>query len=257
MNTVGIVAYALLGVVIAGTCWVVAFAQANKLPLFGGPVCGAGSRADAERCRSALPALAWLPFWGFGLARRCVACGEAQTARRIAFELAVGAYFALIAFRTDDAQSLVAVAVFSGPLSVILLVDWCTRYIYTNVIAAGLLAGFAVAALDGLGSLLHALAGATGAAGIFLGFFVLAAVIYRSVKVVPFGLGDVYLAAMIGAMIGGFVAVVAALFYGIFLAGAGALVLLATRRVSRREPIPYGPYLCAGAFLALLLQTGA
>jgi leader peptidase (prepilin peptidase)/N-methyltransferase len=247
VNAAGIAAYAVLGVLIASACWVVAFAQANKLPLFGGPVCAA--------CHGPLPALAWLPFWGLGSVRRCAACEAVQPRRRVGFELAVGGYFALVAARAGDVESLVAVAVFSAPLLVILLVDWWTRFIYTNVIAAGLLAGFAFAALDGLGSLLHALAGAAGGAGIFLGFYLLAAVIYRSVKVVPFGLGDVYLAGMIGAMIGSFLAVIAALFYGIFLAGAGAFLLLATRRVQRRQPIPYGPYLCGGALLALLLQA--
>lgn len=248
MNAVEVAAFALLGVLIAGACWVIAFAQANKRPLFGGPLCAS--------CHAALPAAAWLPFWGIGSSGRCGPCGAVQPRRRIAFELAVGTYFALIALRADDLESLIAVAVFSGPLLVILLVDWWTRFIYTNVIAAGLLAGFAVAAFDGIGSLLHALAGAAGGAGLFLGFYVLAAVVYRSVKVVPFGLGDVYLAAMIGAMIGSFLAVLAALFYGILLAGIGAVLLLVTRRVTRRQPIPYGPYLCAGALLALLLQVG-
>jgi leader peptidase (prepilin peptidase)/N-methyltransferase len=177
-------------------------------------------------------------------------------AQRLGFECAVGAYFALVALRADDVGGMLAVALFSGPLLVVLLVDWWTRYIYTNVIAAGLLAGFAVATLDGVDSLLHALAGAAGGAGLFLGFYAIAAMMYRSVTVVPFGLGDVYLAAMIGAMLGGFLAVIAALFYGVFLAGAGAVLLLVTRRVQRRDAIPYGPYLCAGAFVALLIQVG-
>lgn len=250
MSIVGIVLYAVLGLLIASVCWVLSFAQANKQPLLGGPLCAAAA------CRQPLPLVGWLPFWGFGLARRCAACGTDQPSRRLVFELVVAGYFGLVAAQTDDAAQLGAVAAFSAPLLVILLVDWWTRYIYTNVIAAGLLVGFAFAALDGVGSLLHALAGAAGGAGIFLGFFVLAAVIYRSVKVVPFGLGDVYLAGMIGAMIGGFLAVVAALFYGIFFAGAGAVLLLVSRRVSRRDPIPYGPYLCLGAFVALLQKVG-
>jgi leader peptidase (prepilin peptidase)/N-methyltransferase len=79
----------------------------------------------------------------------------------------------------------------------------------------------------------------------------LAAVIYRNLRVVPFGLGDVYLAAMIGAMTR-YPAVIQALFAGIFLAGLGSILLLVTRRAGRRDPIPYGPYLCVGGLLALL-----
>jgi leader peptidase (prepilin peptidase) / N-methyltransferase len=248
VNPIGIVSFALLGLVIASACWVLAYAQANKLALFGGPVCAA--------CTQPLPPLAWLPFWGFGTARRCAACAAEQPVRRVAFEAIVAAYFALVAVRTDDARQLAAIAAFSVPLLVIFLVDWWTRYIYTNVIYAGLLIGLAFAALDGLESLLHAVAGAAGGAGIFLGFYVLAALIYRNVKAVPFGIGDVYLAGVIGAMIGSFLAVVAALFYGIFFAAAGAVLLIVLRRVQRRDPIPYGPYLCLGAFVALLQQVG-
>ena len=250
MNPLGIALYATLGLLIASLCWVVAFAQANKLPLFGRPVCA------STDCRSRLPFLAWLPLWGFGRARRCPACTTIQPTRRVVVELVAAAYFALVAVQTDEPERLAAVAVFTVPLLVILLVDWWTRFIYTNVIGAGLLAGFAFAALDGLDGVLHALAGAAGGAGIFLGFYLLAGLIYRNLNVVPFGLGDVYLASMIGAMIGSFFAVVSALFYGIMFAAAGAIFLLATRRVSRRDPIPYGPYLCAGAFVALLLQVG-
>jgi leader peptidase (prepilin peptidase)/N-methyltransferase len=249
VNPIGILLFALLGLVVASLCWVIAFAQANRLPLFGGPVCAA--------CKQSLPAIAWLPVWGVGTARQCPACAAEQPVRRLVFELVVAAYFAVAAIRTDDVRQLAAIAVFSVPLLVILLVDWWTRYIYTNIIAAGLLVGFAFAALDGLDALLHALAGAAGGAVIFLGFYVLAAVMYRSSKVVPFGIGDVYLAGMIGAMIGSFLAVIAALFYGIVFAAAGAVLLIALRRAQRRDAIPYGPYLCLGAFVALLLQAGS
>jgi leader peptidase (prepilin peptidase)/N-methyltransferase len=249
VNAVVIILYSVFGLFLASACWTVAFAQADRRPLFGGPVC-----ADPD-CRARLSPLLWLPFLGFGQARWCPECGKHYPRRRIAFELAVAGYFALVAFNTEEPERLAAVAIFSVPILIVLLVDWWTRYIYTNVIAAGLLLGFAVAALDGLDSLFNALLGAAGGAGIFLGFYFVAAAIYRSSKVVPFGMGDVYLAGMIGAMIGSFLAVIVALFYGIFFAGLGAVLLLVARRVSRRDPIPYGPYLCLGALVALLQQA--
>jgi leader peptidase (prepilin peptidase)/N-methyltransferase len=56
---------------------------------------------------------------------------------------------------------------------------------------------------------------------------------------------------MIGTMVR-LEAVIAALFAGILLAGLAGILLLASRRVSRRQPIAYGPYLCGGALLTLL-----
>ena len=38
---------------------------------------------------------------------------------------------------------------------------------------------------------------------------------------------------------------------GVFLGGAAALLLLITRLRSLKDPIPYGPFLCAGAVLVL------
>jgi leader peptidase (prepilin peptidase)/N-methyltransferase len=65
------------------------------------------------------------------------------------------------------------------------------------------------------------------------------------------GVGDVKLAAFIG-MITGFPAVLMSLAVGIILGGVATFVLLATRRISRRDYIPYGPFLLAGALFTLL-----
>lgn len=66
-----------------------------------------------------------------------------------------------------------------------------------------------------------------------------------------FGMGDVKLAAFIGAVTG-----LLPLFYGmvvgIFAGGVGALLLLVSRRMARRSFMPYGPYLCLGGWVALL-----
>jgi leader peptidase (prepilin peptidase)/N-methyltransferase len=42
----------------------------------------------------------------------------------------------------------------------------------------------------------------------------------------------------------------------VFLAGAGGLILLATRRAGRKSELPYGPYMLAGTLIAVLVQAG-
>jgi leader peptidase (prepilin peptidase)/N-methyltransferase len=66
-------------------------------------------------------------------------------------------------------------------------------------------------------------------------------------------LGDLYLVAPIGLMLG-WPATFTALFAAAFLSAATSLVLLATRRVGLRSYIPFGPFLVAGAVLTLLLD---
>ena len=236
----------LVGLFVGAAVWVVSTAQAGKRPLGSGPTCAANA------CGAVLPALGWLPIVGFLVARRCPVCGAAQPAKRVAFELVVAGYFALAAARFDEPRALAAVLVFAVPLLVVLLVDWWTRLIHLNTIYAGMALAVAFALADGPKTLLEAVLTAFGAVLVFAFFFVLAGLIYRDVKVVPFGLGDVYLAALIAAMVL-YPDVVSALFLGMVLAALGSVFLLATKRVGRRDPIPYGPYLCAGALVVLVL----
>jgi leader peptidase (prepilin peptidase)/N-methyltransferase len=46
--------------------------------------------------------------------------------------------------------------------------------------------------------------------------------------------------------------VILALFLGIISGGIVAAVLLITRRKERKDTVPFGPFLCLGALLALL-----
>ena len=65
--------------------------------------------------------------------------------------------------------------------------------------------------------------------------------------------GDLYLVAPIGLMLG-WPAIFSALFAAAFLSAGTSLVLLATRRVGMRSYIPFGPFLVAGAVLVMLLD---
>ena len=92
---------------------------------------------------------------------------------------------------------------------------------------------------------LMALIGA-GAAVAFLGTL---ALVVRG----GLALGDLYLVAPIGLMLG-WPVIFTALFAAAFLAAGASLVLLAGRRVGMRSYIPFGPFLVGGAVLALLLD---
>lgn len=68
-------------------------------------------------------------------------------------------------------------------------------------------------------------------------------------------LGDLYLVAPIGLMLG-WPAIFSALFAAAFLSAGASLVLLASRRVGMRSYIPFGPFLVGGAVLTLALGAG-
>lgn len=245
IGPIGVVAAGVLGLFAGGGVWVVARAQALERPLLFGPACAA--------CGAAMPARGWLPLMGGGGAVRCGACGARQTPTRPVFEVLVAAYFALAAARLGFSLGLAAALVFALPLLLILLVDLWTRYVHLGVVVAGTLAGLGFALVEGPGALVFSIGAALGGAAIFGVVFFLAAALYRDLDVVPFGGGDVYLVVMIGAMTG-FPGAVRALVVGIILAGVAGLVLLASRRAGRHDVFAYGPFLCLGALLAMLLQ---
>lgn len=64
------------------------------------------------------------------------------------------------------------------------------------------------------------------------------------------GMGDVKLALLMGAVLGS--AVVVALFLAFFFGALVGLVLILSKRKTRKDAIPFGPYLALGSVIALL-----
>jgi prepilin signal peptidase PulO-like enzyme (type II secretory pathway) len=68
-----------------------------------------------------------------------------------------------------------------------------------------------------------------------------------------FGLGDVKLLVGVGLMSGGITAFTAVV-SGLFTAGLVLLVLVATRRITLKSYVPYGPFLIFGAVWAIFVR---
>ncbi len=68
------------------------------------------------------------------------------------------------------------------------------------------------------------------------------------------GGGDIKLAGLVGLALGwlGWQTLIAGASFGFVLAAVAGLALLATRRISWRAKISFGPYILAGALLAVL-----
>ena len=82
------------------------------------------------------------------------------------------------------------------------------------------------------------------------GFYLLLMVISPS----GMSLGDVKLAASLGTLLAwfGWRLLLAGGFAGFLLGGVFAGALLVSRRADRKQPIPFGPFMIAGAVLAVV-----
>jgi leader peptidase (prepilin peptidase) / N-methyltransferase len=165
-------------------------------------------------------------------------------------ELLTGALFALTAARFGASWALPAFLLLAGAGVWLAVVDLRTRLLPDRVVLPALGAGgvlLAVAALAGheLPALGRA---AAGAALLFAGYLVLALIAPAGL-----GMGDVKLAALLGLHLAwlGWPALVDGALAGFVVQAVLAAVLLATRRVSLRGAIPFGPAMLAGAALVV------
>ena len=148
-----------------------------------------------------------------------------------------------------DVLQVVAFAVFVVGTAVLAAIDARTMLLPNRVLYP--------VAWSGLG-LLAAAAGVSGSwarlVTALLSGAVAVAVFFLVHRTSELGLGDVRLAGLIGFFLGWFGpgAVLAGLGLGVGLGALVGAVLLAARKVGRRSMLPYGPFLVAGAWIALL-----
>jgi leader peptidase (prepilin peptidase)/N-methyltransferase len=201
------------------------------------PRCGAQLRAVDN-----VPLISWLLLRG-----RCHACGA-----RISFvypltEVATAALFVAAALFFDDLWAAMLAAPFLGLLFALAVIDLGHRKIPNRLVyPAFLLATAWIVAADLAGSELSATSAGIGFLAYGVGLLVVALISPRGM-----GMGDVKLAALVGLVLGSFgladVAVAAGL--GILLGGVGAIVALLAG-AGRKTPMPFGPFLAAGAAVA-------
>jgi leader peptidase (prepilin peptidase)/N-methyltransferase len=198
------------------------------------------------RYRDNVPVVSWVLLRG-----RCRTCGEPISARYPLVELLTAMVFGLIAWRIGFDLSLVAflylaavgVALAAIDLDVKRLPNALTLPSY--VVGAVLFGAIALVDSD-IGPLLRALAGMVA---LYAFYFLLVLVYPRGM-----GWGDVKLAGVLGLFLGwlGWGELLVGAFLGFLLGGVVGGLLMATRRATRKSAIPFGPFMLAGALLAIL-----
>jgi leader peptidase (prepilin peptidase) / N-methyltransferase len=202
---------------------------------------GEPERTSCQNCAAPVPAR---------IALRCTYCGTGF-GTPFALELVTAAVLALLLARFGDQPEfaafmllgVVGVALAVIDVAVQRLPDRLTLPAYPAIVT--LLAAAAIVEHDG-GALVRALVGSLALAG---GYLLLALL-----RTGQLGGGDIKLACLTGLALGwlGWTTVFAGAFLGFALAAVIGLVLLASRRITLRSSISFGPYLLGGALLAIL-----
>ncbi|ROR80012.1 leader peptidase (prepilin peptidase) / N-methyltransferase [Plantibacter flavus] len=216
------------------------------------PECGTQLRAMEN-----LPVLSWLMLRG-----RCRHCHTRISAIYPLVEVGTALSFALVTAwliaaheRTTSAAAFwvnfVAFLYLAAVSICLTLIDTRTHRLPDRIVLPMYPVGavlFAVGAATGSGvqPLVTALLGAVG--------FWAAYALLRFAYPQGMGLGDVKLAGAVGLFAGwcGWESAVVAFFAPFILGGLHATVLLLTRRVTRKTPLPFGPWIISGTWLGVI-----
>jgi leader peptidase (prepilin peptidase)/N-methyltransferase len=203
------------------------------------PHCG-----TAVRNRHNIPVLGWLLLRG-----RCADCSAPISVRYPLVEAGTAALFVAVAARFGWSWELpaylylaaIAIALAAIDLDVLRLPDRIVLPSYAVALLL-LLPGTIIehswdAAMRGI-----------AAAALLYAFYWLLAIVPRGM-----GGGDVKLAPLLGLYLGwlGWGSVAVGAFAGFLLGGIAGVALMALRLASRKSRVPFGPYMLAGAFLAV------
>jgi leader peptidase (prepilin peptidase)/N-methyltransferase len=199
--------------------------------------------------RDNIPVVSWVLLRG-----RCRTCVAPISARYPLVELLTGVVFAAVGARFGADWAVPAFLVLAAGLLAVSAID-LEHFLVPNRILLWTLA---------LGVPLLVLAAGTdhrwvdlrsAAVGAAVGFVLLLAI--NLVNPRGMGMGDVKLAGVEGAFLGflGVGHILLALFLGFLLGAVGGLLLIATGLRTRRDHIPFAPFMAAGALVAVLVGS--
>ncbi len=194
-----------------------------------------------------IPVVSWLVLRG-----RCRHCGEPISWRYPAVELLTGAVFGLLAWQLGLSWELPAF-LYLGAVGVALaFIDLDTKRLPNALVLPSYLVAAVLLALPALldDRWDDYLRMVLGGLALFAFYFVLA-FIYPS----GMGFGDVKLAGVLGMYLGwlGWGAVIVGGFLGFLLGGIVGGGLMLARRAGRKSAIPFGPFMVAGALIAVFV----
>jgi len=207
--------------------------------------------SHCEACQHKLVAKDLIPVFSYlRLRGRCRYCQAVVPRRLFWVELATAVIFALLCWHYRLSPELGVMVFYACLFIIVFVVDLeqgliLNKVIYPTMVVALLLALLPQSRLTQV--IEPGIASAALGGGIGFIIFLLIAIISRG----GMGWGDVKLAALIG-LATGFPQVILAVIMGAILGGIVAVALMIAKKRKRREAIPFGPFLAVAAMVTLL-----
>jgi len=192
-----------------------------------------------------LPVISWLVLRG-----KCRYCNTKLTARYPVTEVMCAMIFTIIAMRFGADIYVLPLWCLAFVLLCVAWIDWDTMRIPGSLLIIAAIAGICWVLLLPFITWQDAIIGVLAGA---LPLLLIDCLVQLIAKKLGFGYGDVKLMAVAGLFLG---------WYGIYIAymaafiagGAFAVYLLATKKAERGSYLPFGPFLCFGVLLSLIIR---
>ena len=213
----------------------------DRLPAGESIVRGA---SHCPNCQHLLAPWDLVPVFSYlWLRGRCRYCGASIPVRVPLVEVATGVLFGFLFWKFGLGVELGIALVYGSILLAISVIDLEHQLILNVVVYPALPLALALSLLSPDPTIASAALGfAVGVAAVSIPFL-----IYRQ----GMGMGDVKLGGLIGLMVG-YPHVLVALLLAVVVGGVIASLLLVLRIKGRKDAIPFGPFMAAGAFVTLL-----
>lgn len=205
------------------------------------------TRSRCPSCEACLGARELIPLLGYLLCLgRCRHCQARISPRYFLIELATGLLFVAVAHRIGTDPEALGLLFLLCLLLIISFIDIDFQRIPNALLGVGLAAGVVFKILDPVGrtwpSWIESGWGMLLGGGVML-------LIYIGARG-AIGAGDLKLMIMIGFFVGK-IGVLAVMMMGFILGGIFGLVMVALRRLGRKDMIPFGPFLSLAAAIQI------
>lgn len=197
------------------------------------PSCG-----NPVRWYDNVPVFGWLVLRG-----KCRDCRQRIPVRYPLVEALTGIAFLLCFLRFGVDWPLLVAWAFVAALVAIAFIDYDHMIIPDKIVLPGALVGLMASISVNPQDWWKYLAGSAGAAA----FMFALAMIWPN----GMGFGDIKMAAFMGAVLGS--GVIVALFAAFFIGAVAGIVLMAMHKRTRKDAIPFGPYLAVGAVVGVFV----
>jgi leader peptidase (prepilin peptidase) / N-methyltransferase len=207
------------------------------------PHCG-----NEVRNRHNVPVLGWLLLRG-----RCADCQAAISARYPIVETGTAMLFVAVAAKFGWSWELPAYLYLAAIAIALAAIDLDVLRLPDQIV----LPSYGVALILLLPAMIVERSWAAGLRGLIAAAVLYA--FYRLLAMIPRGMGggDVKLAPLLGLYLGwlGWSSVAVGAFAGFLLGGLVGVALMAFKLAGRKSRVPFGPYMLAGAFLAVFAAS--